>query len=289
MFCCFRPRDVSSRFAPSLSPIFLTDDSSQVEYAMEAVKQGSTTVGAKSKDFVVLASLKRSTNELGSYQQKVFRIDDNIGVAVSGLISDARVLCEFMRNECLNHRYVYGTGMQSGRLVTMISDKSQQFTQSSGKRPYGVGLLVAGVDKTGTHLYQTEPSGVHFEYKAQAIGARSQAARTYLEKNFESFETSSLDDLIQHVLIALKSSSQKKLTSRNVSIGIVGLDRKFTVLEGDDVRPYVAAATQQDDEDEPEEEKPDYLKTREEKQREAEAKAAIDASNAASSSEMGDE
>jgi len=182
----------------------------QVEYAMEAVKQGSCAVGLVGSDWVVVGSLKRAASDLASYQQKVYHIDSHIGLAVSGLISDARVLAQYMRNEALNHRYTYEAPIQIGRLVTKVSDKSQVLTQKAEKRPYGVGLLVAGVDSTGAHLYQTEPSGVFFEYKAQAIGARSQSARTYLEKFYTSFEELSLDDLIKHALTALKGASQKK-------------------------------------------------------------------------------
>jgi len=176
-----------------------------------------------------------------------------MGIAVAGLISDARVLAQYMRSECLNHRYAFSSDMQVARLVTKLSDKSQVFTQKSEKRPYGVGLLVAGYDKTGPHLYQTEPSGVFFEYKAQAMGSRSQSSKTYLEKVFETFADLPLDKLIEHALHALKGASQKKLTSRNVEIGYVGPDTPFTIIEGDAIRSYVHTVTQQDDEDEPEE------------------------------------
>ncbi len=80
-----------------------------------------------------------------------------MGIAIAGLIADARLLSQYMRTECLNHKYVYETPMQTGRLVSQLSDKAQVYTQKAEKRPYGVGLLVAGVDKTGCHLYQTQP------------------------------------------------------------------------------------------------------------------------------------
>lgn len=152
------------------------------------MKQGACAVGLVSKQFAVVASIKRQASELASYQQKVFKLDAHLGVATSGLISDARVITQYLRNECMNHRYVYSSAMPTERLVAKFSDKSQHFTQKADKRPYGVGLLMAGYDaQTGPHLFQTEPSGVYFEFKAQAIGARSQSARTYLEKNYTSF------------------------------------------------------------------------------------------------------
>jgi len=228
----------------------------QVEYASEAVKQGACAVGLVSGPYALLGSIKRQSSEMASYQQKIFKIDSHMGIATSGLISDARVLTQYMRNECLNHRYVYSSPMPTERLVVKVSDKSQRFTQVADKRPYGVGLLVVGYDpQTGPHLFQTEPSGVYFEWKAQAIGARSQSAKTYLEKTYDSFAGASLDDLIKHVLTALKGSSQKKLTSRNVSVAIVGVDKEFHILEGESIKSYVNAVTNEDDEDEDEEKK----------------------------------
>ena len=92
---------------------------------------------------------------------------------------------------------------QVNRLVLKVADKSQIGTIRAGHRPYGIGLLVAGADATGPHLFETQPSGQYFEYKAWAIGARSQAGRTYLEKHFEEFAALELDQLIVHALSAL--------------------------------------------------------------------------------------
>lgn len=226
----------------------------QVEYAMEAVKrQGSVALGLRSKTHALVASLSRSPSQLASYQKKVHLIDDHMGMAFAGLISDARVLRKYMRNECLNYRYVYDSAMPTGRLITQVSDKAQYYTQNSSKRPYGVGLLVAGYDKTGPHLYQTLPSGNFFEYHAQAMGARSQSAKTYLEKHFEEFGDMKLDDLIIQALTALKGSSQKPLTSKNCSVGYVGPDQNFTILEGDSIRQYVDRVVGDDEEEDEEE------------------------------------
>jgi len=215
----------------------------QIEYAMEAVKQGSACVGLKSKTHAVVCTLKRSSSELASHQQKIFNIDEHIGIAIAGLTSDARVLSAFMRNECMNHKYVYGTPVQVGRLVLRVADKSQKNTQRYGSRPYGVGLLVIGYDQTGAHLYETCPSGNYFDYKAMAIGARSQSAKTYLEKKFEEFADASLEILIKEGLTALaetiSSSDEVGLTSKNTSVGIVGLEQKFEVLEGSKLQPYL--------------------------------------------------
>jgi len=150
-----------------------------------------------------------------------------------------------MRTECINHRYVYDEPMNIGRLVLKVADKSQIGTQRIGSRPYGVGLLVAGCDASGPHLFETKPSGQYFEYYGMAIGARSQAGRTYLEKHFDKFENLSLDELVTHALLALRetigSSGSGELSSSNVTVGFVSEDIPFTVLEDDAVAAYVAA------------------------------------------------
>ncbi|KAK9862119.1 hypothetical protein WJX84_012166 [Apatococcus fuscideae] len=193
----------------------------QVEYAMEAVKQGSTAVALKSNTHVVLATLNRADSELTSSLQKIFKVDDHLGIAASGLISDGRSLCKFMRSECLNHRYVYESAMPVTRLVREVADNAQVCTQRSWKRPYGVGLLVAGHDKSGPRLFYCCPSGNYYEYLAHAIGGRSQAARTYLERKHEEYPDASLDGLIGHALQAL--------------------DQDFKELDEASLQPYIQA------------------------------------------------
>jgi len=216
---------------------------------MEAVKQGSAAVGLKSKTHAVLATLKRAPSELSSYQRKVFKIDDHMGIAISGLTADGRILCRYMRNECLNHRYVYESAMPLGRLVRQVADRAQVGTQRSWKRPYGVGLLVAGVDEAGAHIFYNCPSGNYYDYKAFAIGARSQAAKTYLERKFEGFGSASVDELVDHALRALHSSLQDgNLTNQNCTVAIVGLDQPFTILEGDLLSPFIDSIVQEEGE-----------------------------------------
>merc|ERR1712137_1780 len=216
----------------------------QIEYAMNAVTQGSAAIGLRSKDYVVLVSLKRSASELATHQRKIFRIDDHMGIGIAGLAADARVLSNFMRTECLQHKYVFDSPIQSSRLVNMVADKAQVKTQRYGKRPYGVGLLVAAYDRTGAHLYELNPSGNFSEYYAMAIGARAQSAKTYLEKKFEEFSDASLDQLIHHGLFALRETSGQQsegLTMKNTSVAVVGRDKKFTIIENEDVKPYLDA------------------------------------------------
>lgn len=163
-----------------------------------------------------------------------------MGIAIAGLTADARYLSKFMRTECLNYWYAHGSQHPTERLVTKISKKSQAKTCHPSKRPYGVGLLVAGVDETGTHLFETCPSANYYEYHAMAIGARCQSAKTYLEKNFESFPALNGEQLIQHGLKALKASAQEdELTVDNVSVGVVSKDQKFRSLTPEELTVYL--------------------------------------------------
>jgi len=214
----------------------------QIEYAMNAVTQGSAAIGLKSSTHAVLASLKRSASELASHQKKIFTIDAHMGIAIAGLASDARVLSKYMRTECLNHKYVYETPMQASRLITQVADKAQVKTQRAGRRPYGVGLLLAAYDRTGAHLYEVNPAGNFSEYHGMAIGARAQSAKTYLEKKFTEFEDASLEELVKHALFALRETAGQRsegLTAENTTIAIVGLDHPFVIYEDETVQPYL--------------------------------------------------
>lgn len=213
----------------------------QVEYAMEAVKQGSATVGLKNETHAVLVALKRASSELSAHQKKIIPIDNHCGIAIAGLTADARLLSKYMRTECLTNRYVRDASLPINRLVSRLGNKMQICTQRYDRRPYGVGLLVAGYDDLGPHIYQTCPSANYFDCKAMAIGARSQSARTYLEKYLEEFKTCSLDDLVRHGLRALREClpNEVELNNKNASVAIVGKGMDFTVFEDDAVQPYL--------------------------------------------------
>ncbi|XP_070538691.1 proteasome subunit alpha type-1-like [Ptychodera flava] len=214
----------------------------QIEYAMEAVKQGSATVGLKSKTHAVLVALKRAPSELSAHQKKIIAIDDHVGISIAGLTADARLLSKFMRTECLNSRYAYDTPLPISRLVASVGNKSQINTQRYGRRPFGVGLLVAGYDEMGPRIYQTCPSANYFDCKAMAIGSRSQSARTYLERHMDEFRDSSLEELVKHGLRALRDTlpQESELTTKNCSVAIVGKDKTFTVHEGDEVQQFLS-------------------------------------------------
>ena len=156
-----------------------------------------------------------------------------------------------MKQQALASKMTYGRPIPLERIVTQIGDRAQTSTQVYGKRPYGVGLLIAGVDDTGPHLFEFQPSGMTQEMVACAIGARSQMARTYLERHLSEFENCSRDELIKHGLRALKESlsQDKELTIENASLGVTGkaMDGKrkiesFKLYDGPEVGPLLEAA-----------------------------------------------
>jgi len=225
----------------------------QVEYAMEAVKQGTPVLALRSDTHVVLASFKKAHSELAGYQQKIFKVDDHMCIGISGLTADARVLAEYMRDECLNHRYVYDSPMLVGRLVTQVADMSQSKTQNASKRPYGVGMLVVGCDEQGPHIYETCPSGNYFEYFSMAIGGRCTSAKTYLEKHFESFPKTGADDLVKHACEALNKTlaSDQTLTTKNVSIVVIGKTDKYREVPAEEVQKFLDGLEKKQEPDAP--------------------------------------
>lgn len=215
----------------------------QVEYALEAIKQGSAAVGIASSSHVVLVALKRNVEELGSYQKKIIKVDDHMGIALAGLAPDARVLSNYLRKLAMNSKLVFNRPLPTSKAVLLIADKAQENTQLYGSRPYGVGLLVAGWDETGAHLYEFQPSGSVLEYFGTAIGARSQAARTYLERNLDTIRScDQIEDLIVHGLNALRDtlSQDMELTIRNTTVSVVGKDKNFTVYDDEEVQQWLS-------------------------------------------------
>lgn len=214
----------------------------QVEYATEAVKQGSVSVGARNESHAVLVAIKRSPGELASYQKKILTVDRHVGIAIAGLTSDARVLYSFLRSEALDSRLTYDRPIPIGRLAASLADKIQGNTQGYGGRPYGVGLLIGGWDESTQtpRLFECSPTGHYDEYYGMAIGARSQPARSSLEKSLQSnlLLQTTREGLILAALTALNetlSGSTATLTPLNTSVAIVGKDCPFHLLPEDEI------------------------------------------------------
>ena len=218
----------------------------QVEYAREAVKRGTTAVGVKAIDGVVLMVDKRVTSKLLEAEsiEKIFQIDDHIGAATSGLVADARVLIDRARTEAQINRVTYDEPIGLEDISKKICDFKYSYTQSGGVRPFGTALLIAGVDDNKAHLFETDPSGALLEYKATAIGSRRNETMELFDKKYRV--DINLEDAILLGLEALLSTAEGIFNAATIEIGVVELStRKFRELTYSEVENYVSKVTKQ--------------------------------------------
>lgn len=108
----------------------------------------------------------------------------------------------------------------------------------SGVRPFGVSLLVAGFDDAGPQLYQVDPSGAYFAWKASAIGKNSTNAKTFLEKRYS--DDMELEDAIHTALLTLKEGFEGQMSGDSVEVAVVTKDRKCRVLTPAEVNDYLS-------------------------------------------------
>jgi proteasome alpha subunit len=212
----------------------------QVEYAREAVKRGTTTVGLKFKDGVVLIVDKRISSRLMEPKsiEKIFCIDEHVGCATSGLVADARILVDQARVIAQISKITYDERMGVEALVKRICDFKQNYTQYGGVRPFGTALLVAGVDDRGQYLFETDPSGALVSYKAGSIGAGRNAVMEVFEEEYK--ENSEMEEAILLGLRAiLKATEEQTLDPKGVEIGVVSKDQNFRQLDAAEVESYV--------------------------------------------------
>lgn len=166
----------------------------QVEYAIEAVRRGTTALGVICKDGVVLTVEKKvlPLQEV-SHIRKIFKINDQIAACISGLTADARVLIDQARVKSEVYLLSYDEIISVDEVTREICDQMQLYTQNAGVRPFGVSLLIGGIDPTNEcRLIITDPSGAYWAYHANAIGSSGQEVKEFLEKNYE--ENLSLED-----------------------------------------------------------------------------------------------
>ena len=212
----------------------------QVEYAREAGKKGTTTIGMKFKDGVILIVDKRISSRLVEPEsiEKIYDIDEYIGCASSGLVADARILVDDARKEAQVHKVNYGENIGVEMLTKKVCDYEQNFTQYGGARPFGTSLLVAGTDDIGTHLFETDPSGALVAYKATCIGTGRAVVMDLLEKNYKDGMT--YDAALKLGLESLAAAIEDKLDAESFDVGVVRLNEKFRRLTDDEKAKAVA-------------------------------------------------
>jgi proteasome alpha subunit len=215
----------------------------QVEYAREAVKRGATAIGIKCTDGVILIADKRVGSRLleADTIEKIYKIDEHICAATSGLVADARVLIDRARIEAQINRLTYDEPITVKELAKRICDFKQQYTQYGGVRPFGVSLLIAGVDEV-PKLYETDPSGALLEYKATAIGIGRNTVTEFFEKEYRP--DLSFDDALVLGLVAMGLSIEAELSPENIEVGYVKMDRVCREMTSEELKPYVEKANE---------------------------------------------
>lgn len=212
----------------------------QVEYAQEAVKKGSTAIGIRGKDIVVLGIEKKSVAKLQEERtvRKICVIDDHVCMAFAGLTADARVIVNRARIECQSHRLTVEDPVTVEYITRYIATVKQRYTQSNGRRPFGLSALIVGFDYDGTpHLYQTDPSGTYHAWKANAIGRSSKTVREFLEENYNAEVAANDADTIKLTVRALLEVVQSG--SKSMEVAVMRRNEPLKILEADEIEKIV--------------------------------------------------
>ena len=198
----------------------------QVEYAKKTVRQGSTAIGIVCADGVVLVTDKRVVDKLvvADSIEKIWKLDDHMGTTAAGIVSDARVLIERAQLKAQQHRVTYDTPIDTLTIVKDICALKQICTQSGGLRPFGVSLLVAGIDSEGPRLYETDPTGIYFEYKATAIGEAEPEVIEILTKEYRDDITT--EEALKLAVNALVKVLDKKFSVDRIDAAIITKEDK---------------------------------------------------------------
>jgi proteasome alpha subunit len=197
----------------------------QVEYAIETVRRGTLAIGIKCKEGVVLCAEER-VRKLQNHEmsQKLFQVDDHI-------VDQARVQAQ-------NNRLIYDEAIDVEAIARHLGDAAQQFTQYAGVRPFGVSLIVAGVDKNGPAIFVTDPSGTYLGYDAIAIGGGGDQVNEFLEQKYDPAMT-----LDQAALLAVESISkggEEKAEPKHIKMAVISAETKtMKRLTEEEINAYI--------------------------------------------------
>ena len=216
----------------------------QVEYAIETVKRGTLAIGVRCKEGVVIAvEEKPRALQTSNITQKIFQVDKHIGVAAAGYIPDARVQVDNARFFSQGNKMTYDEPVEVETVAKHLADQCHQFTQYSGVRPYGVALIIAGVDVKGEALYVTDPSGTFVPYSAVAIGAGADEVNDFLDKAYNTDLT--LEDAGALAVAAINLKAEKKDGVKHVKMAkITSANSSMEKVSDSDLEKYLQVAEQ---------------------------------------------
>ena len=214
----------------------------QVEYALETVKRGTLAIGIKGKDGVIIAVEEKSRAlQVSEITQKIFQIDDHIAAAAAGYIPDARVQVDNARYFSQSNKLTYDEPVEIETVAKHIADQNHQFTQYSGVRPYGVALIIAGVDRNGSNVFIIDPSGTFVSYAAVAIGLGADDVNSFLEKNYK--EDMSMEEAGSLAIAGINLKNEKHEGVEHIKMSQVREDNKtIERLSLDNLKKFDQAA-----------------------------------------------
>jgi proteasome alpha subunit len=211
----------------------------QVEYAMELVNRGATILGIRCAEGVVLGSEENAEPlEEEEYSWKIFKVDDHISAAIVGLSSDARMLIDQARVYAQSNKLTYDEPIDVEVVTKRVSDIKQMYTQHAGVRPFGVSIIFAGVDKTGTRVFYTHPSGTYRGYKATAVGAGRETALALLKEEYR--EDLSLEDTRKLAVKCLAKALEARQLPPRMKIAVIPAEtKKMEMLSDEKIGSYM--------------------------------------------------
>ena len=205
----------------------------QVEYAMELVNRGATILGVRCSEGVVLGAEENvEPLEETEYSWKIFKIDDHIGAAIVGLSSDARILIDQARVYAQSNRLTYDEPIDTEVVSKRVCDIMQLYTQHAGVRPFGISIIFGGVDKTGTRLFGTHPSGVYRGYKATAWGGGRETALAILKEDYK--EDMNLEETTKLAVKCLTKALEARQLPPRIKIAVIPSETKKMEMLGDE-------------------------------------------------------
>ena len=214
----------------------------QVEYAIETVRRGTIAVGVKCKDGIIIAVEEKPRKlQISDIAQKVFQIDDHVGVAAAGYIPDARSQVDNARFFSQSNKMIYDEPVEVETIAKHLADQCQQYTQYAGVRPFGVSLILGGVVNKKPELYLTDPSGTYISYDAIAIGSGSDQVTDFLEKTYKN--DLSLDEAATLAAAGIYLSSEDKEGIDHIKMARINVETGlFEIVSKEEIANYANLA-----------------------------------------------